>query len=133
MTVKKILLVEDNPVILISLEFLMKQNGYDVYTADNSEDAFDLAEKHLPDLIMLDVMLNTSSGIEICRNLRSMENMAKIKIILLSALGQPEDVEKGIDAGADLYVTKPFSTRDLVKTVKEMLADEDSNTIKTDC
>jgi|TARA_B110000914_G_C15310616_1_gene375487 DNA-binding response OmpR family regulator len=125
MAVKKVLLVEDNPVILISLEFLMKQNGYDVLTADNGDDALNLAEMHLPDLIMLDVMLNTSSGFEICRTLRTRENMGHAKIILLSALGQTEDIEKGIEAGADLYVTKPFSTRDLVKTVKEMLADEE--------
>ena len=125
MAVKKVLLVEDNPVILISLEFLMKQNGYDVLTADNGEDALNLAEIHLPDLIMLDVMLNTSSGFEICRTLRTRENMGHAKIILLSALGQTEDIEKGIEAGADLYVTKPFSTRDLVKTVNEMLADEE--------
>jgi DNA-binding response OmpR family regulator len=125
MAVKKVLLVEDNPVILISLEFLMKQNGYDVLTADNGDDALNLAEMHLPDLIMLDVMLNTSSGYEICRTLRTRENMGHAKIILLSALGQTEDIEKGIEAGADLYVTKPFSTRDLVKTVKEMLADEE--------
>ena len=125
MLVKKVLLVEDNLVILISLEFLMKQNGYDVLTADNGDDALNLAEMHLPDLIMLDVMLNTSSGFEICRTLRTRENMGHAKIILLSALGQTEDIEKGIEAGADLYVTKPFSTRDLVKTVKEMLADEE--------
>lgn len=125
MAVKKVLLVEDNPVILISLEFLMKQNGYDVLTADNGEDALNLAEIHLPDLIMLDVMLNTSSGFEICRTLRTRENMGHAKIILLSALGQTEDIEKGIEAGADLYVTKPFSTRDLVKTVNELLADEE--------
>jgi len=125
MVVKKVLLVEDNPVILISLEFLMKQNGYDVLTADNDVDALNLAEMHLPDLIMLDVMLNSSSGYEICRTLRTRKNLAHTKIILLSALGQTEDIEKGVEAGADLYVTKPFSTRDLVKTVKEMLADEE--------
>lgn len=124
MEAKKVLLVEDNPVIITSLEFLMMQNGYDVFTADNGKDAIDLAERHLPDLILLDVMLNSSSGYEICKTLRKRENMAQSKIVLLSALGQVKDLQKGLDSGADKYVTKPFSTRDLVKTVKELLGDE---------
>ena len=123
MTQKKILVVEDDPVIVISLEFLMAQNGYEVQTCNNGEDALKLAEQHQPDLILLDVMLPRRTGYEVCQALRSQEQFANTKIVLLTARGRDVDVQKGLDAGADTYVTKPFSTRDLVKTVKDLLGD----------
>ncbi|MBC8257874.1 MAG: response regulator [SAR324 cluster bacterium] len=122
---KKILVVEDDPIIIISLEFLMEQNGYQVLTAINGEDALELAKRQLPDLILLDVMLPGGSGYEICHKLRALKKMTKTKIVLLTARGRGVDVQKGLDAGADTYITKPFSTVDLVKTVKDLLADED--------
>ncbi|MEE2717160.1 MAG: response regulator [SAR324 cluster bacterium] len=125
MTQKKILVVEDDPVIVISLEFLMAQNGYEVQTCNNGEDALKLAEQHQPDLILLDVMLPRRTGYEVCQALRSQEQFANTKIVLLTARGRDVDVQKGLDAGADTYVTKPFSTRDLVKTVKDLLGDAD--------
>lgn len=125
MTQKKILVVEDDPVIVISLEFLMAQNGYEVQTCNNGEDALKLAEQHQPDLILLDVMLPRRTGYEVCQALRSQEQFANTKIVLLTARGRDVDVQKGLDAGANTYVTKPFSTRDLVKTVKDLLGDAD--------
>ncbi|MBF0288042.1 MAG: response regulator [SAR324 cluster bacterium] len=121
---KKVLIVEDDPVIVISLEFLMEENGYAVFIAKTGEEALELAEKHEPDLILLDVMLPQRTGFEVCQILRAQDKFEKTKIVLLTAKGREVDIKKGLTLGADAYITKPFSTRDLVKTVHDILADE---------
>lgn len=118
---KKILIVDDEPNIVISLEFLMAQNGYNVFIAKNGEQAIDLLPKIKPDLILLDVMLPNRSGFEILQILRKDNDTKSIKVILLTAKGRDQDITKGISLGADAYVTKPFSTRALVEKVKEVL------------
>ncbi len=118
---KKILIVDDEPNIVISLEFLMAQNGYNVFIAKNGEQAIDLLPKVKPDLILLDVMLPNRSGFEILQILRKDNDTKSIKVILLTAKGRDQDITKGISLGADAYVTKPFSTRALVEKVKEVL------------
>lgn len=118
---KKILIVDDEPNIVISLEFLMAQNGYNVFIAKNGEQAIDLLPKIKPDLILLDVMLPNRSGFEILQLLRKDSATKSIKVILLTAKGRDQDITKGISLGADAYVTKPFSTRALVEKVKEVL------------
>ena len=118
---KKILIADDEPNIVVSLEFLMKQSGYDVRVATNGEDALRAVQEFVPDLILLDVMMPRLSGYDVCQKVRENPAWAGVKIIMLSAKGRDVEVNKGLAVGADAYVTKPFSTKDLIATVREML------------
>ena len=120
---KKILIADDEPNIVAALEFLLQRNGYDVYVARNGEEAIKLVEDCAPDLVLLDVMMPVRSGYEVCRRIRERADWRHIKIIMLSAKGRDAEVNKGLAIGADLYVTKPFSTRDLMGKISELLVD----------
>jgi len=120
---KKILIADDEPNIVVSLEFLMKQKGYLVKVVDNGEDAFNAVGDFGPDLILLDVMMPRMSGYDLCQKLRENPAWQGIKIIMLSAKGRDVEVTKGMAVGADAYVTKPFSTKDLIARVQEMLGE----------
>ena len=115
----RILIVEDEPNIVTSLEFLFSQEGYAVAVATDGDEALELAESFRPQLVLLDVMLPGIDGFEVCRRLR--ERPAPPRIILLTARDREAERLKGLDLGADLYVTKPFSTRDLLADVKRCL------------
>jgi DNA-binding response OmpR family regulator len=119
---KKILIVDDEPSIVISLEFLMAQNGYQVYVARSGEEAIEMVNRYRPDLVLLDVMLPFRTGFEVCQILRDDPENSNMRIILLTAKGRASDIEKGIALGADAYIVKPFSTKELVAKVKETLA-----------
>ena len=119
---QRILIVDDEPNIAASLEFLLQRGGYDVRVAHNGEDALVQAESFRPELVLLDVMMPKLNGYEVCQRLRQGENGTAVKIVMLTARGREVDVEKGRALGADLYVTKPFSTRELVAQVRELLA-----------
>lgn len=119
-TKSKILIVDDDPYILLSLEFLFKKNGYDVLIARNGTECLDLVEKEHPVLILLDIMMADMDGFSICEKIKSTPKLADIKIVFLSAKSKDTDIKKGYDLGASLYVTKPFSTRELVKQVKAL-------------
>jgi len=118
---KKILIVDDEPNIVISLEFLMKKEGFTVAVACDGEEALAKVASFEPDLILLDVMMPKKSGFEVCEALRADSSNAGILIVMLTAKGRDTEVAKGIALGADAYVTKPFSTKDLVARVKTML------------
>lgn len=118
---KKILIADDEPNILISLEFLMQREGFDVVVATDGEAALQALAAHTPDLILLDVMLPKKDGFEVCRQIRANSEWQALKIVMLTAKGRDTEVAKGIALGADAYVTKPFSTRELVAQVKRML------------
>jgi DNA-binding response OmpR family regulator len=118
----RILIVDDEPNIAASLEFLLQRGGYDVRVAHNGEEALAQAESFRPELVLLDVMMPRLNGYEVCQRLRQGENGTAVKIVMLTARGREVDVEKGRALGADLYVTKPFSTRELVAQVRELLA-----------
>ena len=118
---KKILVADDEPNILTALEFLLQRNGYDVQIARNGEEALQLIASSPPDLVLLDVMMPLRSGYEVCRRIRERADWSHIKIVMLSAKGRDAEVTKGLAMGADLYVTKPFSTRELVDKVKALL------------
>lgn len=118
----KILLVDDDPNILISLEFLMRKNGFDVLIARNGTEAMELLNENVPDLTLLDIMMPDVDGYEICRHIKTSKKLKHSKVMFLSAKTREADVRKGYELGADLYVTKPFSTKDLVKKVEELLA-----------
>jgi len=119
---QKILIVDDEPNIAASLEFLLQRGGYEVRVAHNGEEALAQAESFRPELVLLDVMMPKLNGYEVCQRLRQAENGNGVKIVMLTARGREVDVEKGRALGADLYVTKPFSTRELVAQVRELLA-----------
>jgi DNA-binding response OmpR family regulator len=123
MTGKKILIVDDEPNIVVSLEFLMRQKGYVVKVVSNGKDALDAFGEFGPDLVLLDVMMPLLSGYELCQKVRANPAWANIKIIMLSAKGRDVEVTKGIAVGADAYVTKPFSTKDLVAKVAQLLGE----------
>lgn len=118
---KRILLVDDEPSILLSLEFLMEQEGYNVQTATDGDEALQAVSEKLPDLILLDIMMPKRDGFEVCQTIRANPDWKETKIILLTAKGREVDQEKGLALGADDYVTKPFATQELVKKVKMVL------------
>ena len=119
---KKILIVDDEPNIVISLEFLMKKEGFEVAVAGDGEEALAKVATFGPDLMLLDVMMPKKSGFEVCESLRADPARTGLLIVMLTAKGRDTEVAKGIALGADAYVTKPFSTKELVAKVKEMLA-----------
>ena len=120
---KKVLIVDDEPNIVAALEFLLQRNGYEVHVARNGDEALKLVEAQLPDLVLLDVMMPQKSGYEVCQRMRERDDWRHIKIVMLSAKGRDAEVNKGLSIGADLYVTKPFSTRDLIAKINGLLAE----------
>src|SRR6185369_5986536 len=120
---KRILIADDEPNIVVSLEFLMKQLGHLVRVANTGEDALNAVREFNPDLILLDIMMPRMSGYDLCQSVRENPAWSNIKIVMLSARGREIDVTKGIAVGADAHVTKPFSTKELVATVKRLLGE----------
>lgn len=118
---RKILIADDEPNIVTALEFLLSRNGYEVLIARNGEAALELAEKHRPDLVLLDVMMPLKSGYEVCQSMRSRPALSQIKIVMLTAKGREVEMNKGLSVGADLYITKPFSTQELVQKINALL------------
>jgi DNA-binding response OmpR family regulator len=113
----KVLIVDDEPSILLSLEFLMKKEGYKVFIARDGQEAFDILAEHKPQIILLDIMMPRVDGYEVCRHIRQSPDHQNMKVIFMSARNKETDIELGYEVGADLYIPKPFSTRDLVKKV----------------
>lgn len=115
----KILIVDDEPNILLSLEFLFKKEGYKVFIARNGEEALGIIEESEPALVILDIMMPKVDGYEVCKYLK--KNHQDTKVVFLTAKSKQQDVQRGLEAGADLYLTKPFSTKDLVAKVKILM------------
>ena len=118
---KYVLIVDDEPNIVLSLEFLMKKEAYEVLSVSNGEEAMQAIAEKVPDLILLDVMMPRKDGYEVCQELRANPSWTNIKIIMLTAKGRDVEREKGLALGADDYVTKPFATQELVEKVKALL------------
>jgi len=118
---ESILVVEDEPNIVLSLQFLMKKAGFDVRVARDGDEALAAIEDRAPDLILLDVMIPKRDGYDVCQTIRANPDWKDIFIIMLTAKGREVDREKGLALGANDYVTKPFSTRDLTEKVKQIL------------
>lgn len=123
---KTVLIVEDEENISVALRYLMKSQGYDVVIARDGEEALEMVEKAPPDLMLLDVMMPKRDGYDVCQTIRRNPAWRTIKIIMLSAKGRDIEVEKGLALGADDYMTKPFSTRDLAAKVRTMLESDES-------
>ena len=117
----KILIVDDEPNIVLSLEFLMEQSGYTVAVARDGEEALAQMASFRPDLVLLDIMLPKMNGYEVCQKIRATPDWAGVRVLMLSAKGRELEVSKGLALGADGYVTKPFSTRDLMDQVRRLL------------
>ena len=119
----KVLIADDEPNIVTSLEYLMTKRGYRVEVARDGEEALALVESFQPDLVLLDVMMPRRSGYEVCQKIRSREDWRHIRIVMLSAKGREAEVSKGLSLGADAYVTKPFSNRELVERIAALLGE----------
>lgn len=117
----KILVADDEPNIVISLEYLLKREGYIVMIARDGEEALAVIRREQPDLVLLDVMMPKKSGFEVCQEVRTDDALQSTKILMLTAKGRDTDVVKGMALGADAYMTKPFSTKDLVQKVANLL------------
>jgi DNA-binding response OmpR family regulator len=118
---KRVLVADDEPSIVTALEFLLERDGYEVQVARDGEEALRLLEGGPPDLVVLDVMMPLRSGYEVCERIRSRPEWRGVKVVMLSAKGRDAEVSHGMDAGADLYVTKPFSTRELMDRIRALL------------
>lgn len=118
---KRILIAEDEPNIVTSLEFLLGKAGYETTVARDGNEALALAQRLIPDLIVLDIMLPAVDGFEVCRRLRAGPVLKDIRILMLTARGRDTEIAKGRGAGADCYMTKPFSTKELVGNVERLI------------
>jgi DNA-binding response OmpR family regulator len=118
----KILIADDEPNILVSLEYLFKREGFEVHLARDGQEALDMLRRERPRLVLLDVMMPRKTGFEVCQELRADEAIKDTLVLMLTAKGRDTDVAKGLGVGADAYVTKPFSTKELVQKVRAMLA-----------
>lgn len=117
----KILIADDEPNIVLSLEFLMKREGYEVRVAENGDDALAQVAEFMPDLVLLDVMLPRRNGFEVCQQIRASPQSPNVKVVMLTAKGRDTEMQKGLALGADAYITKPFATKELVARVKDLL------------
>ena len=120
---KTILIVDDEPNIVVSLEFLLAREGYAVAVAGDGEQAMLKARELRPDLVLLDIMLPLKNGFAVCQEIRADPQLAAVKILMLSAKGRDTEVQKGLALGADAYMTKPFATKDLVAKLRELLGE----------
>jgi DNA-binding response OmpR family regulator len=118
---KRILIADDEPNIVVSLEYLMKREGFEVDIATDGEAALGAVASFRPDLILLDIMLPKKDGFEVCQQIRTNPEWQGLKVVMLTAKGRDTEVAKGLALGADAYVTKPFSTKDLVAQVRQLL------------
>ena len=120
---KEILIVDDEPSIVVPIQFLMQQQGYNVIVAENGHDALDMIYQYKPDLVLLDIMLPGIDGYEVCEIVRLNPELRDVRIIFLTAKGREVEIAKGLALGADAYITKPFSNAELVAKVKMDLED----------
>jgi DNA-binding response OmpR family regulator len=118
---KQILIVDDEPNVVMPIQFLMEQQGYRVMIAERGEDALDLIYQYKPDLVLLDILLPGIDGYEVCEIIRLNPNYRNVKIIFLTAKGREVEIAQGLALGADAYITKPFSNAALIAKVKEVL------------
>ncbi len=119
---KKILIVDDEPNIVLSLDYMVRRKGFVPFIARNGSEALSIADREVPNLILLDIMMPDIDGYEVCQRIKSDQRFAHTKIIFLSAKSRQEDIDKGLAMGADKYFTKPFSTKQLLQEIIDLLA-----------
>lgn len=118
---KQVLIVDDEPNIVQALEFLLSRRGLRVSVARDGGEALRMIEADKPDLVLLDVMMPVMSGHDVCLKVRERADLRHVRILMLSAKGYAAEVNKGMAIGADLYITKPFSTKELLAKVDQLL------------
>jgi DNA-binding response OmpR family regulator len=118
---QKILIVDDEPNIVMSLEYVFSKENFEVYIARDGSEAIEIAKLKIPDIILLDIMMPNVDGYQVLKFLKEKDNLKNIKVIFLSAKNKLSDIELGLKLGADKYISKPFSTKKLVKEVKSLL------------
>lgn len=116
----KVLIVDDEPNILLSLEFLMKKEGYLVFIARDGEEAFEIIKREKPQIILLDIMMPKVDGYQVCEFVKKTEEFKETKVVFLSAKSKESDIQKGLELGASLYILKPFSNKDLIKNINTL-------------
>lgn len=116
-----ILIVDDEKNIAISVDYLLRREGYEVSVAHDGEEGLQLIRNSPPDLVLLDIMMPKLNGFQVCEAIRQDPALADVRIVMLTAKGRDAEKEKGLALGADAYITKPFSTRELVSRVKALL------------
>ncbi|MBO6531844.1 MAG: response regulator transcription factor [Allomuricauda sp.] len=119
---KKILIVDDEPNILMSLEYAFKKKDFEVFIARDGTEAIEISNREKPNLILLDIMMPEMDGYETLKQVKDNEDLAHTKIVFLSAKSKEKDVEKGLKMGADRYLTKPFSMKKVISEIEELLA-----------
>jgi DNA-binding response OmpR family regulator len=120
---KRILIADDEPNIVVSLEFLMQREGYEVRAAADGEETLRQVQEFKPDLVLLDIMLPLRNGFEVCQRIRENPEWRHTRIVMLTAKGREMEVTKGLALGADVYITKPFATRELLASVQRLLGE----------
>jgi DNA-binding response OmpR family regulator len=118
---RKILIVDDEPNIVMSLEYTFKKNNFEVFIARDGQEALEILQNQLPDVIILDVMMPLVDGFETLEQIKKNEKLQHCKVMFLSAKNKESDIEKGMALGADAYLTKPFSIKKVVEQVNELL------------
>ncbi|HLU18128.1 MAG TPA: response regulator [Edaphocola sp.] len=118
---RKILIVDDEPNIVMALDYAFRKNDFQVFIARDGQEALDLLEKEIPNVIILDIMMPKVDGYETLRQLKQNKNLASTKVIMLSAKNKDTDIEKALNLGADAYITKPFSIKKIVEQIQELL------------
>jgi DNA-binding response OmpR family regulator len=121
MSQKTILIADDEPNIVISLEYLLQRDGYRVVVTRDGQEALDAIAASPPDLVLLDVMLPRVSGFDVCQTVRENPALAGMPIVMLTAKGREVEVSKGMALGANAYITKPFSTQELLAQIQALL------------
>jgi DNA-binding response OmpR family regulator len=124
---RKVLIVDDEPNILTALEFLFRRSGYDVRLAADGAEALQQVDAWRPDVMLLDIMMPVKNGYEVCQAVRERPDLAGLKIVMLSAKGSEAEINKGLSLGADRYVTKPFSTQELLAAIDTLLQAGDTD------
>jgi two-component system, OmpR family, response regulator MtrA len=117
-----VVVADDDPDVRDLVQFKLEQAGIDVVGAENGPAALEACQQHVPDLVLLDLMMPGMSGLDVCRSLRQIDEMAMVPVIMLTARAQESDIAQGFEAGADDYVVKPFSPRELSSRVQAALA-----------
>ncbi len=116
-----ILVAEDEPNIILSLQFIMKKAGFHVRVAEDGEQAIQEIKKDPPSAVLLDIMLPKRDGFSVCETIKNNPDWSDIKVIMLTAKSREQDKQRALDLGADDYITKPFSTRELVDRIQELI------------
>ena len=119
----RILIADDEPNILVSLEYLLQREGFAVTLARDGQEAVEAILRDPPDLVLLDVMMPRKTGLEVCQQVRAEARLQTVRIVLLTAKGRDTDIAKGLALGANAYITKPFSTKDLVARIRSLLGE----------